>query len=164
MMSPVEFEPTIPTSERSQTHFLEGECTGIGSFVLVVVNSTSNWIARYDILPITSVCVTAHDMLTDFYCIGHHTHTQTHTHTLHSAQRSVLVLGLETQYTELIHDVSPFVHTKISVLLGQPQFESRMFPAIDLSFQINFSPVILPLETAESTESNELHDAIRKRI
>jgi hypothetical protein len=76
----------------------------------------------------------------------------------------VLVLGLETHYTELFHDVSQFAHTNINELLGQPQFGSRIFPAIDLSFQIHFSPVILPMETADGTASNGLHDALRRRI
>jgi len=75
-MLPAGFEPAIPTSDRPQTHLLEGETARIRSYVLVVVNSTSKWLARYDILSITSVCVTAHDMLiTDFYCMGHHTAT-----------------------------------------------------------------------------------------
>jgi hypothetical protein len=76
----------------------------------------------------------------------------------------VLVLGLGIQHTELIHDVSQFVHTKTGVLLGQPQFESVISPAIDLSFQINFSPVILSMETADGTNSNKLRNAVRRRI
>jgi len=30
-MHPAEFEPTIPASERPQTHALDGEATGIGT-------------------------------------------------------------------------------------------------------------------------------------
>jgi len=36
MMSPVGFEPAIPTHERPQTHNLDGTATGIGAVVKYV--------------------------------------------------------------------------------------------------------------------------------
>jgi hypothetical protein len=91
------FEPAIPTSERPQTHFLEGEFTRIGCFVVVVVNSAFNWLARYDILSITCVRVTAHDTLTHFYCMGHHTPTSQCT-----------AIGVSSRSGDTIHWVIPW--------------------------------------------------------
>ena len=45
-----EFEPTLPASERPQTHALDGAATGIGGFLISFVR-TATPITRRQVLP-----------------------------------------------------------------------------------------------------------------